>query len=50
MKQMKSGQGYSFIVSMDTADRMDRVVMINDGRIVSKQQRDGNMVYTVERT
>ena len=47
---MKSGQGYCFIVSMDTAERMDRVVMINDGRIVSKQQSGGDMVYTVERT
>jgi hypothetical protein len=46
---MKSGKGYSFIVSMKMADRMDRVVMMNDGRIVSKQQRGGDMVYTVER-
>jgi hypothetical protein len=47
---MKSGQGYSFIVSMDMADRMDRVVMINDGRIANKQQNEGEMVYTVVRT
>ena len=47
---MKTGQGYSFIVSMDMAERMDRVVMINDGRIVSKQPSGGDMVYTVERT
>lgn len=47
---MKSGQGYSFIVSMDMAARMDRVVMINDGRIVNKQQSGGDMVYTVVRT
>ena len=47
---MKTGQDYSFIVSMDTAHRMDRVVMINDGRIVRKQQSGGDMVYTVERT
>ncbi len=47
---MKSGQEYNFIVSMDIADRMDRVVMINDGRIVTKQQSGGDMVYTVERT
>lgn len=50
LKQMKSGQGYSFIVSMDMAARMDRVVMINDGRIVNKQQSGGDMVYTVVRT
>ncbi|MEA2116424.1 MAG: hypothetical protein U9P36_13725 [Thermodesulfobacteriota bacterium] len=47
---MKSGQGYNFIVSMDVAARMDRVVMINDGRIVNKQQSGGDMVYTVVRT
>jgi hypothetical protein len=47
---MKTGQGYSFIVSMDMAERMDRVVIINDGRIVIKQQSGGDMVYTVERT
>jgi len=47
---MKAGQRFSFTVSMDIAGRMDRVVMINDGRIVSKQQDNGDMVYTVERT
>ena len=35
---------------MDIAGRMDRVVMINDGRIVSKKQQDLDMAYTVERT
>jgi len=29
---------------------MDRVVMINDGRIVSKKEQDSDMVYTVERS
>ena len=50
MKQMKKGQEYSFIISRDIADRMDRVVMINDGRIVDKQPSGGDVIYTVERT
>jgi hypothetical protein len=29
---------------------MDRVVIINDGRIVSKKEQDSDMVYTVERS
>jgi hypothetical protein len=47
---MKADQQFSFIVSMDIAGRMDRVVMINDGCIVSKQQDNGDVIYTVERT
>ena len=47
---METGQLFSFIVSMDIAGRIERVVMLNDGRVVSKKQRNGDMVYTVERT
>jgi hypothetical protein len=47
---MQPGQQFSFIVSPDTATRMDRVVLINDGRVVDKQQSNGDMLYTVERT
>ena len=47
---MRTGEQFSFIVSMDIVGRMDRVILINDGRIVNKKTEAGDMVYTVERT
>ncbi|XOF33334.1 MAG: hypothetical protein ACL93V_15220 [Candidatus Electrothrix sp. YB6] len=48
---MRSGQQFSFLVSPDTAKRMDRVVQINDGRVLQKQRQGNDVVlYTVERT
>jgi hypothetical protein len=37
-------------VSMDIGERMERVIMINDGRVVHKTRQDGDVIYTVERT
>ncbi len=47
---MQPGQRFSFLVSPDVAGRMDRVVMINDGRVVSKQEQAGDILFTVEKT
>ena len=51
LKQMAAGKQFSFVVSAKTAERMDRVVMINDGKVVTKQRHDkGDVVYTVEKS
>jgi len=47
---MGTGQRFSFIVSMDIAQRIERVIMINDGRVVDKKKQDEDVIYTVERT
>ncbi len=47
---MASGEEFSFIVDNDIAGRMDRVIMINDGRIVAKKRGDKGTLYTVVRT
>ncbi len=47
---MENGQRFSFIMSMDIAERMERVIMINDGRVVGKKRQDEDVIYTVERT
>jgi hypothetical protein len=47
---MDSGQQFSFIVALDIAVRMDRVVLINDGQVLNKTLQAGDMVYTVEKT
>jgi hypothetical protein len=47
---MDTGQLFNFIVSMDIEERMERVIMINDGRVVSKTRQDEDVIYTVERT
>jgi len=47
---MLSGQQFSFIIARDIAERMERVVMINDGRILNTTMQSGDMVYTVEKT
>lgn len=48
---MAAGKQFSFVVSAKTAERMDRVVMINDGKVVTKQRHDkGDVVYTVEKS
>jgi hypothetical protein len=47
---MTNGDRFNFIVAEDIADRIERVIMINDGRVVRKAQADGDVMYTVERT
>jgi hypothetical protein len=47
---MSNGQQFSFIIEKDIVKRMDRVVRMNDGRVLHKRQQDGDVVYTVERT
>ena len=47
---MRSGQRFSFLVEKKIAQRIDRVVAINDGRAVSVQKQGEVLVYTVERT
>lgn len=47
---MKAGHGFSFIVDQKIAGRMERVVMINDGRVLTKKNSPEGIVYAVERT
>jgi len=47
---MKTGQRFSFIIDQAIAGRMDRVVMINDGRVIKKEAGSEGIVYEVERT
>ena len=47
---MNNGARFNFIVAGDIADRIERVIMINDGRVVSKEPSGNDVVYTVERT
>lgn len=39
-----------FIVDPDTAGRMDRVIVLNDGRIAEKKVESGGVSYTVVKT
>jgi len=47
---MENGARFNFIVAGDIVDRIERVILINDGRVVRKEQADGDVIYTVERT
>jgi len=47
---MKPGHGFSFIVDEKISGRMERVVMINDGRLITKKISPEGIVYEVERT
>jgi len=47
---MKTGQRFSFIIEQKIADRMDRVVVINDGRVITKEAGSEGVVFEVERT
>ena len=47
---MASGDRFSFIVDTDIAGRMDRVIMLNDGRILAKEHGEEGTTYTVVRT
>ncbi len=47
---MAGGDTFSFIVDNDIAGRMDRVIMLNDGRILAKEQGEEGTTYTVVRT
>jgi len=46
---MSSGQQFSFVVEKKIAERMDRVIAINDGRAVNVEEQAEDLVYTVER-
>jgi len=47
---MASGQQFSFLVEKKIAERMSRVITINDGRAVSVEEQGEDLIYTVERT
>ena len=47
---MTTGERFSFIVDQNIAGRMDRVVLINDGRVISKVSGGEGVAYEVERT
>ncbi len=47
---MKIGQKLRFIVSGDIAGRMDRVVVLNDGRVIEKRPQGEDVLYSVEKT
>jgi len=47
---MRPGERFGFLVDPDTAGRMDRVVAINDGRVILKEQLPDGVRYEVEKT
>ncbi|MGB5684996.1 MAG: hypothetical protein WBM35_04235 [Candidatus Electrothrix sp.] len=47
---MASGEQFSFLVEKKIAQRIDRVIAVNDGRVVSAEEQGEDLVYTVERT
>ena len=47
---MKIGARFSCIVAGDIAGRIERIILINDGRVVSKELSGNDVVYTVERS
>lgn len=47
---MAIGERLSFLVDKDVAGRMDRVVLINDGRVIGKTAGPDGVVFVVERT
>ncbi len=47
---MVEGDRFTFIVDNDIAGRMDRVIQINDGRILARERSDEGTTYTVVRT
>ena len=47
---MRSGERFAFVVDPDIVGRMDRVVVINDGKIVSKTRKADLVQYEVEKT
>jgi len=46
---MRTGQRFRFVVAPDITGRMDRVVLINDGRIVSRTSIPDGVIYEVEK-
>ena len=47
---MHPGEAFRFILDEDTAGRMDRVVMINDGRVEKKEKGADGVTYLVSKT
>ncbi len=47
---MKPGARFSFIVDPDVAGRMDRVVLMCDGRVIGKESDAEGVVFEVEKT
>jgi len=47
---METGQQFTFIVEEEIAQRMERVITINDGCAVSVTEQNGDVIYIVERT
>ncbi len=46
---MNRGQQFSFIIERNIVKRIERVITVNYGRIACKEERDKDVVYTVER-
>jgi hypothetical protein len=47
---MTAGARFSFLAEKKIAERMERVITINDGRTVSVKEQGEDLMYTVERT
>ena len=47
---MAPGQRFRLLVDESVAGRMDRVIVINDGRIVAKKTNRNGTMYEVEKT
>ncbi|WPD21950.1 MAG: hypothetical protein SD837_17305 [Candidatus Electrothrix scaldis] len=47
---MSAGEQFSFLVEKSIAQRMDRVITFNDGRVVNIKEWGEDLIYTVERT
>lgn len=47
---MKSGQRFYFIVDRSIVVRMDRIILMNDGRILVKESGPEGIEYEVEKS
>ena len=47
---MRPGQRFRFVIDPPIAGRMDRVVIVNDGRVLEKTAGEGGVLYLVEKT
>lgn len=47
---MAPGEQFSFLIEKKIAQRIDRVIAVNDGRAISVEEEGEDLIYTAERT